>query len=1112
MLKKSNLSSAITFAIATSLGVITFGGLTGCSDGDTAHTGGNFSRVVNPVGTVVGNVQDTNGNPLVDVTVRVAGKSTKTDAGGTYRIDGVGVTNASGADGETQENRLTVSIEAPTGYLGATITVSPEAVIDGSNSDEVRQNTVTLFVDGFIASSGTAVLPALTSTITGILRNDSTGEPIADTLVTLDMEGVTVGGSFGVQQAQNSDAIQPSYQTFAYTGQSGADGSFTIANVPADSSLIFAVEGHQTVDIDYNQDGTAGHVWTNDEDVTTNVGNLRVTPMVALDDAPPYVISVEGVLDQTATVGVFNDDIDGTAATGSIVINFSEPMSSSVDTNSVIIRDTTNDAYIALASSPALSTDGRTLTIEAAAAIPQGAVIEISLLRADFSDTAINAIDAVIATDDVGFDTLASSANTTNDFLRLTLQMFQDVNTNASAVVTYGQQTKDDNGDDDDPIIQATSAAYNDVDDTVVGFQQMNSADDDDAAGGADAAERLSDLVIAQGGTGVFADVARVTFTPTNASQYNIVVTRDGTDLLGTLGTTITLDPASNTDDVTATLVGAIYEITDLDSSVTPLEFVVTGVEPGDVFEITPLDDLNYAGTSTPITLVDNVEPKPVLQNSYEMGDTVFGIASFDFGDGGELTGINNGQVGIPNLNITPQLLDVLRDDGTDITAALAQGVAWGTADNDLSAELFDNNEVNTSTGLPIDKAEGMYDATAWSLGSWQRTIGVSMSENIVHIARPASPATVLVWTAHNDVTTQDSGTTVNVDLMDATVSDVFTFANTDHNSIIDFNGSVTDVVPLGQTANTASANASVRINDLMPPMVESAIYNGTDFTITFNEDITIDRLTDAVLLVDSAFATPMTLSLINADLDGSASATTGRVLTIYPAVPATGNWIEGSTSGFGNLDRGAMFNFLQYSESGVITYVTQSNTDAENHARLITNGIEDVNGNSWAGYQAAVAAYNATLPAVLITPLATPDFAAIDATGNFQASVPTVAPGTPISTISRDWVFTHPVDASASFVNCGTGVGGAAPNNVTLAGGVYTFNGTAVTDCFATSAGNATAATFTVSSRTLTVDFNLVVPTIVGDTFSVTFGDTAVGLYDSNDTQLDALMTETVN
>jgi hypothetical protein len=364
MQQNKRLFTAILLALATTLLIF----MSGCSDDkSTSTTGGSVTEISNPTGTVTGTVQDTNGNPLPDVTVYLAGQTATTDAGGIYTFRNVPVTDTVGADDHISPNVLSVTIVAPAGYLGATVTVYPQAQIDGTNAGDETENGPTVFIDGYLASAGVTVLPALLTTVSGTLRDFVTGEAIAGMDVRLDLESVN-----GIAQQQVQDGILTTYQTFAYTATSGASGNFTLVNVPNDAELRFMVAGYSVNSVGANAGGTGDDVSTIDETLVS-VGNLLVSMIYADDTENPFVASVVGIVDPTAGTGMFNDDIDGTTG---IVINFSETLATAeIDANSVIIWDDMNGYQTA--ATVAVAADGRSITVTTPSAIPAGALVEV---------------------------------------------------------------------------------------------------------------------------------------------------------------------------------------------------------------------------------------------------------------------------------------------------------------------------------------------------------------------------------------------------------------------------------------------------------------------------------------------------------------------------------------------------------------------------------------------------------------------------------------------------------------------------------------------------------------------------------------------------------------
>lgn len=930
MFKKNKVSSAVTAILATTMAL----SLSGCLvDGDkstsTSVTGGSFVRVSDPVGMVSGVVQDTNGNPVVGASVYLAGQKKITDEAGGYVFSRVPVTNTVGADtGAAAGGALTITVLGTAGYLGATVTVRPQAQIDGTQAAAGDGDIgVTTFIDGYIASAGVAVLPAMTSTVNGILRNADTGEAIANAPISLDFENTN-----GVVQQQVQNGVTTSYQTLQYSTISGSDGSFSIVNVPTDSELRFVVDNHAVAMVGANVGGTGDDVVTNDETGSVNVGNLAVTPILALDVFSPFVTAVTGIVNPMAGTGVFNDDV-----TDTIVVEFSESMAGLVDANSIVVRDTTAGAYVTLASAT-LAADGMSLTLVAAAAIDPGTVLHVHLLQADFQDSEGNILTSGT---DVGFDSASLSA-TGASYVRLTLQMFEDSNTNAPAV-TLTQEFEDTTGDNNVEDVQLSSSAFTDVDDLNViamgDFQQLNNADDDDTFGDSDAGSRLSALAsaLAGGAVVVNTDVARISFTPTAASFYEItVLDSDGDDVTGAT----TSDAVSGNTSTGPGGMGGFDFYADDNNAVVIL---LSSVEPGYTVIITPYDDFSYAGAVTSIALVDHVEPTTVLQNSYgAMPDESGVVLSYDFGDGGELTSVGASTVGTPYLNVTAQLIDNLDSNGDDLGS-----VGTGLNDNVYEYELFvHNTEVLPATTPRVNYIDNSrtYDATAYAVlnANLARTFGVAMSEDVTLTAvvpvYSGSASLLSNYVAHNDVTSNDAGKAVNVDLVNVDVSNVFTLA-ADDGATIDFVSAIAD-----DEGNVASIgnNAKVVIRDAMPPLVVDASYSGDKLSIQFNE-IIAPEVGDSIELGNlSGMAGTNTAFVLTQETITAFDLQADKTVLNIPATDA--NWLvqSGNTGAYADLTQGAhvlaMWDYTEAAYGATTGY----------HGELYFGEIADVNGNTW--------------------------------------------------------------------------------------------------------------------------------------------------------------------
>jgi len=1085
MFRKTKLSSAVAIALAATVSATMLTGLTGCkvTEGGTSITSGSTTQITNPKGTVVGIVQDTNGAPLAGVTVSVAGLTTTTDSSGSYRFNNVGVINAAGADGATGHAALNVVVSAPTGYLGSTVSVSPNAQFDAGDGANVRENTATVFVDGFLASTGIAVLPELSASVIGVLRNTNTGEPIVGATVSLDMTGIAAEGA----QIVNGDVT---FHVAPFTAVTGADGSYSFANLPADST--FRMDAMIDANTSVTWAAAQATPATADEATVTDLGNLFALPITHLDIIPPYVTSVVGVQDQTVTPGVFNDDLDGTATTNGIVINFSEPLIvAEVDGNSAVpyVYDTMGGAnmtgaYVDVVSAD-MAADGMSMTVITSTALPAGHVIEINLLRADFQDVASNIITAGGATE-VGFAAHDLANSMATAMYQLTLQVFDSINTDASAV-TLTQMTADTSGTDDDGAIQTSNASFADVEDNENnGFQQLDSSDND-AGPDIDAEERKDAVVTALTGVGVESDVARVTFTPVNATRYVLqVLNEDGTaNNAATMAMDSVADGTVNLADAVA--VDSLFELEDMNGSVAAIELIVGNVAPGSMIRTTPFDDLGNPGSSTTVSLVDNVPPTTSLQRGYVHGgdDTSSSVTSVTFGDGAENANIGSSLIGVPVWPVTASILDNMIYNGATPELVSVQG----NSDQNLTAELMENNTVDNTVGgsgvqyiAPV--AAGPYDATAYLAFDLSRTAGIGMTEDGTVTGTPVfsgTNATITNYVESNDVQANDEAGVVNVDLINMDIDDIVALA-ADTGATIDLAGAVTDTA-----GNVSATGAAVAIRDDLPPMIKSAVYTGRTIVVTFNEPIVINTATDVLTLTGFG-----DLGLTNSTLDTTTDPA-NTVLTISPEITAApvGTWHDANdtatSDGFDNtLNRTAVFTAPQYSEAASVTYTVQSATDAEAHGVLSAEDINDASENDWGNDAGEITDY--------------PTFAIIDATGDFVLTTSPTPPAALAVTATLTYVFAHPFDVRASLDVCaGAGNIVEASGSFSITGGTAGVDG--VANCFTSDSGvtTSTGASYVGATNTLTV--NLGFPALASADDITWDGSAAQSEYDSTDT-----------
>jgi hypothetical protein len=922
---------------------------------------------------------DTNGNPLKDVTVYLAGKTTKTDAGGIYVFNDVPVVNTTSSNvANSTANALQVTIAAPTGFLGATVTVTPQAQQISSEDTPTtagtsgQANPNTNFIDGYIASAGTAVLPKLGAKVTGRLELANSEAPIANQEISLDFR--TVGNAVGGNVAQTQNGVTTTYATnTGYAVMTDANGIFEFVHLPMDTQFAFVVPN-------YNINGIQGSgaitLDTTSETSLQNIGDLQVTSVVQSDTLPPYVTGVTGTIGNTVAPQMMEDDIRTT-----FVINFSEAMSIESDddyTNSVIVKAGETRATMTDVNATAtVGEDGKSIIVKVDKELPDATLLDINLLVTDFKDKAGNFLTVNnTAADQVNYDSAGVNGNNTQ-VVALQLQIFDDLNTDAAQVKTITQMTTDETDINDAELLQAANSAFADVIDSGTPdnlISNMNSRDDDNQDGIADVNTRLSLLGTSALGSAVTmnTNVARVSFVPSNAASYIIALTRNTTPV--SIQGNLLLQGGITTGTLT-NLVGnannVIFTPTDAKSTEAVEIVLQTAINarPNDILTITPVDELGYVGTENAITLKDNVVPTTVLQPSYGLGgNTNSSNTVVKFGDGGELAeSSGSAKAGTPYLAITAGLLDNLNAAGAHVTGVVP-------SDNTLSKELYalntyfdDDNDANT----PKIQLQNIYDSTAFKAMKRERTIGVAFSEDVdLNGTTPLTTnisTTLNAWKNNNDVVINDDNGPVNVDLINFTASNVETLANNDNGGIIDFTG----IVDNAGNAATTSANAKVVLIDKLPPFVTEASFTGEKINITFNEPII---LTDNLSSVTIAGITALYRTVNEANYELS---TDKKTLSI-------------SVSEFAGLTR-ANFTLGKYAESAY-------GTEAREHASMSWS-IEDVHGNDWIQENAGVVA---------------PEFAVADLIGDFI--VTTDNSGFKISddTTTTDqkvvWTFNHPI------------------------------------------------------------------------------------------------------
>lgn len=882
-------------AIVLATGVVT---LSGCDTTTDPVQVIEQIKIASVPATVSGIVRDTNGNGIEGASVAIVGnEAVLTDTTGAYIIEEVRVTgfnldqdDAVSADGLT----VTVNVE---GYMAAMLTVEINSAnvafnnttIDGlenGNADAVA----TAVQEGVAVAVHAAILPKLGSGIIGVLRNDETGEPIANAKIALDYLAYT-----DYEYSLHEGTVLGAQSLVTMTD---ATGAFVFENLPVDSSFRMDIEGWE------NSQRT---VSTTSEDIVLNLGDWNVEKITSSDDTKPLVKSVNRVYSDAST-GLLDDDAYGDAATNGITIHFTEALATIqdletlVDENSVTVILNSEGGVvlpsIADIQNVALAADGKSLYFETVLPIPENTVFDILLLRPDFEDMAGNTLN-YDSDEKPSYD----SIQTTNaaSYVKLRLKTYKEPVKTGDDVIDFAQ------------VAETATTELHNVNFTFASVIQ----DENSQLNSEEATARLASLgnEITQASTYVNTSTAQTTFTipaaVASASGYQIEVYRDG-EVESSVAVIVK-------DNV---VTGLVKEY-DADEVVTA---TFSDAEHNDVVRVTAYNDFDMLLSSIEVILKDQVAPTTVLQTSYlnttaNLGD---GVTAINYGNGGELTQSADGiNPVIPVLAITPRLLtpqtgNVLYSDSQSPWIDLSAIINPEGADDTVN--LSDGNDKKS-----YDKA----GYKAWEIGS--RRIGVAFSENIVAVT-DATPTTTAVtsalsgWTVQNDVTVNDAGIGIDsVDLYTFTVDNVLTLANTDHAREIDFTGVIADEV--NGNVSAAINNAKVVLNDRTPALITEADYNGEAFVITFNEAVLLQ--VNDVFDIDGFYGPSATVTI--AQLDNVTNV--GNVYTI-PMTDVTLNTSKATLY--------AAFN------RAIATTAAPTPTKL---TLLSSQTVEDVQGNKWSDW-----------------------------------------------------------------------------------------------------------------------------------------------------------------
>jgi hypothetical protein len=850
---KKKYSTLLNFALAACVAT----SLAACSGDDsvsTSITGPGHNEINAPkLAMLQGAVKDTNGNPLPGATACTQGKCATTNASGMYTLTDLLVTTTTSVDqGGDDGICIQVHVEPPdANHLNGWVYYCPQAEIDSMQDaleddnlvegSKTITNPLVTFIDGYIAEASDAILPALDSTVQGRLENCNTGEALVGVDIRLDL--------VGIDPDCDEYGSYCGFSTGEYVATTGNDGLFLIPDVPDDSMLRMSIPKYKNIGIEHDQNGATGcypdecseeeaYISTLDEGLLY-LGDVCAVPITTGDDQSPCIISVGNLIFSEVFTplddghGRLNDETNGTQG---IDIVFTETMNwDTVDSNSIVIFDETAEDYI---TGFTVSHSGNTLTITTAAPIGDDHYINIFLLKGDFEDlggnqVTIDKFSDADACDDPGFVDPFQSENGTI-YVQIDLKLHSPDDTDVSAVTGLVQEcvdplyTKDVTNQSD--LQGEYPTVFRSEIKTTNEFKNLNKD-----ASYETRLEGLADLLACPEGTNADAEItngyATISFTVPSTGTW--AVTESNGDL-----NLDCVDTPSSVGDCDGSGDGKSYTA------------VIQNAKIGDKVCVDSYDDFDNLGGQECVTLGDCVAPTTVLNYAYntcgyitnngtpyfdnnagmECVDTEVETL-FDFGDGGENAGIGEeGKCGVPTLNITCRLLK----DPDD--------AAEGLVSNPIEIFGLYAGDDTPAPGTPEAGGLQLYDATEFA--AWvpfSDTIGVAFSESITMTTGGSiawdGMADITSWQVANDVThtddnnTPDGGNGNNADLVLITVDDVLTLANVDHRKIMNFSDAVED------TSGNKADKAQVVINDLMPPFVEYAYWNG-GLTIKFNETV----------------------------------------------------------------------------------------------------------------------------------------------------------------------------------------------------------------------------------------------------------------------------------
>jgi len=951
----------VALAVVLSLGLAACGD----SDGDegsvsnsttqsdaTQNTVGNQDELT---GTVQGVVVDSNANPLAGVAVYLGAQETVTNAGGQYVFTNVGVTNVNGVNNEGNESddditqTLVITIGGTAEYLGALVTVTPEAQVNNTGGQGEDQNggnsdvTIQTFVDGFTAQAGTAILPTLNAGAYGYVRSCKTGQALANTADVLSLDFVTMSNTNGDVDA--TEGVQLTNAEDTHTISTDAEGKFSLTTLAANSTYsISAKEGWEILAQGDLIDADGDTFTTDSEGSSQWLQTIEVCP-VNFDDrdltpGAPYISTVaDSIGNTTADDGyehvVLTKGVDGTAG---ITLNFSEAIDADgFNADDVVVTIAANNVdssqNVVEVTSATLAEDGMSMVVVLAEALADEQRFSIWFPQWQYLDNKGNKIvtgddlaDNAVpgnGADDLLIDTGAGDGAGSDEY-----GIISDVLSQQTTKVGYIRTRL------------CTYIAPPQTPEGLVGEQLVKTLDASLLA--------VSPLWDNNGDAGT-------TVVSNLNGQENVVAGRDtGERLLNRFGsasitsivndTAVVVGSVKNAATITGTVVTGTGTVGTITRNGDDYSFPVTDTTHGTTVRVTPTGAFGVSGTPVTVTLEDKVAPTTILQENYELwaieadySSTTASAGTGAAGSGGEVTeGSVSGDEGDPIIYIQPRHLSP--------TTSANRAERFDEFDAFDFATKLDNEGANDNP---------LYSGPAFA--AWDErgnSLGVAFSETIATTAvAPSHSASVDVALTGvlNGLTTDIDGNLIvgtadtagnNVipksgqDLARFTVSDMIAFANNDHNEAIDFtNGSIADT-----RSNAANANSQARvvIRDAMPAFVTAARWDGSNLIINFNETIVPENGDDLILTDLATTTNEYTLTLATA--------------STFPTEGAYSLNVAGDELTVA-IDASNIAALFQNGPNDEFVFDSDGDTLTENHLALNFDDIEDVRGNSWATF-----------------------------------------------------------------------------------------------------------------------------------------------------------------